>query len=193
MASNPSSSSSNQSQNAQSAGYTGKVKEVYNKEYERWVPWLEDQYLYYFGKDNKTSYAARRELDKTKITGVAQVDKLQDGVNDLVAGQVGKGGLLQPVGDLAGKEGALRRHLCASRYSADNQRLGINRVERGGKDEQGSYGGPLGGVTDPAISNAKNAGSAVTDGAKGAGNTVTEGAKGAGGYLTGLWGGGKKQ
>ena len=25
------------------------------------VPWLEDQYLYYFGKDNKTSYATKRK------------------------------------------------------------------------------------------------------------------------------------
>jgi len=25
------------------------------------VPWLEDQYLYYFGKDNKASYATKRK------------------------------------------------------------------------------------------------------------------------------------
>lgn len=49
-----------------------------------------------------------------------QVDKLQDGVHDVVAGQFGQGGLLQPVGDLVSKEG-------------------INRAERKGKDENGSY------------------------------------------------------
>lgn len=38
----------------------------------------------------------------------------------MVGQQVGKGGLLQPVGDMASKEG-------------------INRAERGGKDEKGSF------------------------------------------------------
>lgn len=60
------------------------------------------------------------QLGKTKVTGVEQVDNLQDGVNNLVAGQVGQGGLLQPVGDLVSKEGA-------------------NRAERQGKDDKGSY------------------------------------------------------
>lgn len=60
------------------------------------------------------------QLGKTKVTGVEQVDTLQDGVHNLVAGQVGQGGLLQPVGDLVSKEGA-------------------NRAERQGKDEKGSY------------------------------------------------------
>lgn len=59
-------------------------------------------------------------MDKTKVTGVEQVDTLQDGVNNLVGQQVGKGGVLQPVGDMASKEG-------------------INRAERGGKDDSGSY------------------------------------------------------
>ena len=60
------------------------------------------------------------QLNKTKITGVEQVDTLQDGVNNAVAGQVGQGGLLQPVGDLLSKEG-------------------LNRAERGGKDEKGGF------------------------------------------------------
>lgn len=81
-------------------------------------------------------------LDKTKVTNVDQIDKVQDGVNGLVAGQVGKGGLLQPVGDLASREG-------------------VNRVERKGKDEKGSYGGPLGGVTDPLVESGKSVGGAV--------------------------------
>jgi hypothetical protein len=59
-------------------------------------------------------------LDKTKVTGVKQVDTLQDGVNNLVAGQVGQGGLLQPVGDMVSKEG-------------------LNRAERQGKDDKGGY------------------------------------------------------
>lgn len=59
-------------------------------------------------------------LDKSKVTGIEQVDTLQDGVNNAVGQQVGKGGVLQPVGDMASKEG-------------------INRAERGGKDDSGSY------------------------------------------------------
>lgn len=63
---------------------------------------------------------ATEQLDKTKVTGVDQVDTLQDSVHSTVAGQVGQGGLLQPVGDLVSKEG-------------------INRTERQGKDDQGGY------------------------------------------------------
>lgn len=37
------------------------TKEQYNKQYEKWVPWLEDMYLHYFTKDNKTSYTAKRK------------------------------------------------------------------------------------------------------------------------------------
>lgn len=39
------------------------------------------------------------QLDKTKVTGIKQVDALQDGTNSLAAGTVGQGGILQPVGD----------------------------------------------------------------------------------------------
>ncbi|KAK8040953.1 C6 zinc finger protein [Apiospora phragmitis] len=67
-----------------------------------------------------TSSRNIEQLGKTKVTGVEQVDTLQDGVHNLVAGQVGQGGLLQPVGDLVSKEGA-------------------NRAERQGKDDKGSY------------------------------------------------------
>ena len=95
-------------------------------------------------------------------------------MNNLVSGQVGKGGLFQPAGDMASKEG-------------------INRAERGGKDEKGTYGGPAASVTDPIANNAKAAGEGVTRGAKSAANTITEGAKSAGGYLGGLVGGGKKE
>ncbi|KAK6358142.1 hypothetical protein TWF730_007496 [Orbilia blumenaviensis] len=136
------------------------AKQYYNRQYERWVPWLEDQYLYYFSKDNKTSYATKQQLEKGKITGVRQVDRLQDDVHNLAANQVGKDGLLQPVGDLVSKQG-------------------INRVERGGKDENGSYGGPLGGVTDPVVDGVKSGVQAGVD-------KTTEGAKGVGNFAGGL-------
>ncbi|KAK3320146.1 hypothetical protein B0T19DRAFT_468356 [Cercophora scortea] len=96
------------------------AKDQYNRQYEKWVPWLEDMYLYYFTKDNKASYTTHQNLDKTKITGIEQVDTLQDGLHGLVAGQVGQGGLAQPIGDLASREGA-------------------TRAERNGKDAKGGY------------------------------------------------------
>jgi hypothetical protein len=34
----------------------------YNEGVTNWKPWLEDQYLSWFGKDNKASYAAKRKL-----------------------------------------------------------------------------------------------------------------------------------
>lgn len=37
------------------------AKDQYNKQYEQWVPWLEDLYLRYFTKDNKASYTAKRK------------------------------------------------------------------------------------------------------------------------------------
>lgn len=83
------------------------------------------------------------QLGKTKVTGVDQVDNLQDGVNNAAAGQVGQGGLFQPVGDAVSKEG-------------------INRAERGGKDDSGSYSGAM-------ASSAQAGANKVTEGAKGAG------------------------
>lgn len=109
-------------------------------------------------------------MSKTKVTGIDQVDKVQDDVNNLVAGQVGKGGLLQPIGDMAGKEG-------------------INRMERGGKDEHGKTApGPLGDYTDPITNNAKSAGTGIASGAQGAADSATSGVKSAGGMLGSLWG-----
>lgn len=101
-------------------------------------------------------------LDKSKVTGIEQVDNLQDGVNGLVSGQVGKGGLAQPLGDAISKEG-------------------INRAERGGKDENGKpieSQGPLGGY-----------GQSAADGVKSGAGSVAGGAKSAGGYLGGMMGG----
>jgi hypothetical protein len=33
---------------------------------------------------------------------------------------------------------------------------GVNRAERGGKDEKGSYGGPASSITDPVIGGVKD-------------------------------------
>ncbi|KAK0943810.1 hypothetical protein LTR29_004574 [Friedmanniomyces endolithicus] len=149
------------------------ISEGYNHQYENWMPWIEDKYLSWFTNDNKTSYAAKDTLDKTKVTGISQVDQLQGDVNNLVGNQFGTGGLLQPVGDMASKEG-------------------VNRAERGGKDADGSYGGPAASMTDPIAKNAQAAGEGVSSGAQGLGSSVMGGAKSAGGALGGMFGGGKK-
>ncbi|KAK4162392.1 hypothetical protein QBC43DRAFT_380045 [Cladorrhinum sp. PSN259] len=137
------------------------TKDQYNKQYEKWVPWLEDMYLYYFTRDNKASYSTRENLDKTKVTGVKQVDTLQDGVHNLVAGQVGQDGLGRPVGDLLSKEGA-------------------NRLERNGKDNDGGYlpnaGGPVSKAGDSVIGG-------VASGAGAVGEGMQNGVKNAGGWL----------
>lgn len=60
---------------------------------------------------------------------------------------------------------------------------GVNRAERGGKDEQGrplESQGPLGGYGDSAMG-----------GLKSAGGSVAGGAKSAGGWVGGMWGGKK--
>ncbi|ORY12490.1 hypothetical protein BCR34DRAFT_587124 [Clohesyomyces aquaticus] len=150
--------------------YKEMAGEYYNQKYETWMPWVEDQYLKWFTKDNKTSYATKQQLDKTKVTGIEQVDNLQDGVNNLAGGLVGKGGLAQPVGDFVSKEG-------------------MNRAERGGKDDKGrplESQGPLGGYGQSAADGVKG-------GASGVANGVTGGAKSAGGYLGGMWGGKKEE
>ncbi|KAK5940227.1 hypothetical protein PMZ80_007647 [Knufia obscura] len=96
------------------------AKNYYNKQYENWMPWIEDQYLAWFGK-NKTSYTVDDNLDKTKITGDKNIDAVQDGVNKGVSGQFEKGGALEGVGNLASKEV-------------------FTRSERGGKNDKGGFG-----------------------------------------------------
>lgn len=81
-------------------------------------------------------------------------------MHNLVAGQVGQGGMLQPVGDTFSKEG-------------------INRAERQGKDEDGSYADS---VVNP-----------IADGGKKVGGGLVDGGKSAGGYVGGLFGGGSKK
>lgn len=39
--------------------WTDYGKQVYNEQYERWMPWIEDMYLRWFTKDNKASYATK--------------------------------------------------------------------------------------------------------------------------------------
>lgn len=39
--------------------YSDWVKDAYNNQYEKWMPWIEDKYLSWFGTDNKASYATK--------------------------------------------------------------------------------------------------------------------------------------
>ncbi|KAJ4388054.1 hypothetical protein N0V93_008659 [Gnomoniopsis smithogilvyi] len=134
-------------------------KQVYNEQYERWMPWIEDFYLRWFTKDNKASYATKDTLDKSKVTGIKQVDNLQDGVHGLVAGQVGQDGMLAPVGDAFSKEG-------------------INRAERQGKDDDGNYvGGPAGSVVNPIAQGGQAVGSGVANVGKSVGGLFGGGKK----------------
>ncbi|KAM0355192.1 hypothetical protein ACHAPU_001057 [Fusarium lateritium] len=145
------------------------TKTTYNQQYEKWMPWIEDNFLYYFTKDNKASYATKQNLDKTKVTGIEQVDTLQDGVHSLASGQVGQGGLLQPVGDLASKEG-------------------INRAERQGKDNDGGYVNK----NTPGSGAMNSTANAVVGGGKGAAEGLQDVGKGVGNTVGGLLGGSKK-
>lgn len=81
-------------------------------------------------------------------------------MNELAAGQIGKGGLAQPLGDAVSKEG-------------------INRAERGGQDEKGGWVPGAGDVAEGG----KGLGGGLMDGAKGVGGKV-------GGLAGGLVGGG---
>ena len=95
-------------------------------------------------------------------------------MHNLVGNQLGENGLLAPVGNAFSKEG-------------------INRAERGGKDENGSYGGPLGGVTDPVVSGVKGAGQGVASGAQSVGGSIAGGAKSVGGLFGGRAAEGEKE
>ncbi|KAG9228036.1 hypothetical protein BJ875DRAFT_478620 [Amylocarpus encephaloides] len=148
--------------------YSEWVAAMYANQYERWMPWIEDQYLRWFGKgDNKASYATKEQLAKTKVTGISQVDQIQDDVHNLVGNQLGENGILAPIGNIASKEG-------------------INRAERQGKEEDGSYGaaGRMG-------QGARNIGGSVFGGAQSVGGGVADGVKGGAGYLGGMLGGEK--
>ncbi|CAK7202956.1 hypothetical protein SEUCBS139899_005683 [Sporothrix eucalyptigena] len=148
--SSPSSSASGHNdQNKKS--WSGAAYDTYNNLYESWVPWAEDIYLRYFTRHNKASYATEDTLSKTKVTGIKQVDTLQDGVHGVVSGQLGQGGLAQPVGDWVSREG-------------------VNRAERKGKDDKGEY---LPSATPESLRNgAETVGSGVTSGVKSVGGAV---------------------
>lgn len=90
-------------------------------------------------------------------------------MHNLVAGQVGQGGLVQPAGDLASKEG-------------------INRSERQGKDDQGDYTPSQ----LPGSNMANDTASDFVEGGKGVATKSTDGIKGAGNYVGGMLGGGNK-
>ena len=47
------------SQNPESKTYKQQAGEFYNRQYDNWVPWIEDKYLQWFTKDNKASYATK--------------------------------------------------------------------------------------------------------------------------------------
>ncbi|KAI4250002.1 MAG: hypothetical protein LQ352_005444 [Teloschistes flavicans] len=104
------------------------TKKKYDEYYNSYVPWMEDKYLAWFG-ENKTSYATKEQLDKTKITGDKNLDAIQDGVNTGVTGQLKEGGLLAGVGDLVSKEGV-------NRAERGDTGLGEKQAMEKGKQEQ---------------------------------------------------------
>jgi hypothetical protein len=105
---------------------------------------------------SKLTYSNLDTLAKTKVTGVNQVDQIQDDVSNLVGNQVGDKGLFAPVGQLASKEG-------------------INRAERNGKDESGSHTGPAKSYLDSGKEGASNVGSGLAKGAESAQNYTAGG------------------
>lgn len=51
--------------------YTEWVKEVYHEQYDKWMPWLEDQYLKWFGKgENKASYVTKGEFLSVSLSSL---------------------------------------------------------------------------------------------------------------------------
>lgn len=87
-------------------------------------------------------------------------------MTNVVGNQVGDKGLFAPVGQLASKEG-------------------INRVERNGRDENGSYTGPAKSYLDTGKEGASNVGSGLAKGAESAQSYVAGGLGGAKSLLSG--------
>jgi hypothetical protein len=56
---------SNNNKTEESKTYKQQAGEYYNKQYDSWMPWIEDKYLSWFTKDNKASYATKRTLIPT--------------------------------------------------------------------------------------------------------------------------------
>jgi hypothetical protein len=66
------------SQNDQKQTYSEWAKHTYNDQYEKWMPWIEDQYLKWFGKgDNKASYATKGKSYSAVPNILAQKLKLR--------------------------------------------------------------------------------------------------------------------
>ncbi|KAL2422589.1 hypothetical protein ABEF91_004924 [Exophiala dermatitidis] len=119
MSNNNANTNPNNQASSSSPSTVESAKNWYNKQYENWVPWIEDKVLGWWG-ENKTSYVAKDKLNQTKITGDKNIDAIQDGINEGVGGQLGKGGLLEGVGNLTSKEV-------------------FTRSERQGKNDKGGY------------------------------------------------------
>lgn len=94
------------------------------------------------------------------------MDQVQDDVTNLVGNQVGDKGLLAPLGQAASKEG-------------------INRAERNGKEEDGSYGGPAASFVDTGKNGLSSVGSGLSSGGESLKNAASGGVSG----VTGLLGG----
>ena len=50
----------NENKPEESKTYKQQAGDFYNRQYDSWVPWMEDKYLQWFTKDNKASYATKR-------------------------------------------------------------------------------------------------------------------------------------
>lgn len=94
------------------------------------------------------------------------MDKIQDDASNLVGNQVGDKGLLAPVGQFASKEG-------------------VNRAERNGKDDSGSYMGSATGLVEKGKEGASSAGSGLARGAESVQNMTIGNIPGARGVLSG--------
>lgn len=57
--------------------YRESAGEYYNQKYETWMPWIEDQYLRWFTKDNKASYATKRTFPTSSTSHQATVHHLR--------------------------------------------------------------------------------------------------------------------
>ena len=71
MSSNNNASTPEQEQKKES--YTEWAQRNYAEKRESWMPWMEDVYLRWFGKDNKASYATKRKFQRIYTTISAHI------------------------------------------------------------------------------------------------------------------------
>jgi hypothetical protein len=103
----------------------------------------------------------------------------------------------------ASRQAARRREQHGGRASRQRRpaaafsKEGVNRAERGGKDDGGQYGPEAtSSITDPVVNTAQSGGEGLASGAQKGGSSIMSGAKGATGYVGGLtkgWGGKKEE